>query len=86
MTKYGFLKLVFEIYFLTDIFKIITKAQKIDCEQFASRLSKVLAKDQKIDSVDTSKKQFEEDLAKMSRVYLEKPEIMHNYLRDKKKS
>lgn len=77
---------MFEIYFLTEAYRHITKAQKIESEQFNSRLAKVLAKDQKKDVIDTGKKQFEEDLGKMMKVYLEKPEMMQSYLKEKKKT
>ena len=59
LSKYGFLKLVFEIYFFTDIYKSITKTSKIECEQFCVRLSKILAKDKKSEVIDASRQQFE---------------------------
>jgi len=36
----------------------MTKVKKIECEQFLSRLTKILAKDQKIEVIDVSKPQF----------------------------
>lgn len=65
MNKFGFTKLVFEVYFLTEVIKVMTRAKKIECDQFVSRLSKILAKDQKSEPIDVSRAQFEEGLAKM---------------------
>lgn len=86
INKYGFLKLVFELYFLAEVLKIITDVKKIDAESFNSRLAKILAKDQKKDQIDTSKKYFDEVLSKMVAIYKEKPELLQNYLINKKKS
>lgn len=73
INKYGFQKFVFEVYFLADVLKMISDVKKIDAEQFTSRISKILAKDQKKDVIDVSKAQFEEVLAKMVKVYRERP-------------
>lgn len=64
---------------------MISDVKKIDAEQFTSRISKILAKDQKKDVIDVSKAQFEEGLTKMVKVYRERPELMQNYLNDRKK-
>lgn len=45
-----------------------------------------MGKDQKKDPYDVSKSQFEEPLAKMIKVYKERPELMQSYLTDRKKS
>ena len=73
INKYGFQKFVFEVYFLADVLEMISDVKKIDAEQFTSRISKILAKDQKKDVIDVSKAQFEEVLAKMVKVYRERP-------------
>jgi hypothetical protein len=49
---------VFEVYFLTEVVKVMTRAKKIECDQFISRLSKILAKDQKTEVIDVSRPQF----------------------------
>lgn len=69
LNKYGFLKLVFELYFLAEVLKVITDIKKIDAESFNSRLAKILAKDQKKDQIDTSKKYFDEVLSKMVTIF-----------------
>lgn len=80
LTKHGFIKLAFELYFLADVLKAITDVKRIDAEQFNTRLAKILAKDQKKEVIDVSRAQFEESLAKMLKVYRERPELMQNYL------
>ena len=46
ITKYGLLKLNFELYFIAEVFKIVSKSAKIDIEPFVCRLAKIIAKDQ----------------------------------------
>ena len=86
ITRQGFLKLAFEIYFVAEIYKIATKSNKSDVEAFLGRLAKVMAKDQNKEVVETSKKQFLEPLSKIVRVFREKPEMMRQYLEEKKKN
>jgi hypothetical protein len=85
ISKYGFIKLAFELYFLVDVLRTITDAKKLDAEQFNTRLAKILAKDQKKEVIDVTRAQFEDPLAKMLKVYRERPELMQNYLNDRKK-
>ncbi len=59
INKYGFYKLTFEVYFLAEVIKIMTDVKKIDAQQFNTRLSKILAKDQKKEAYDVSKSQFD---------------------------
>ena len=47
----------------------MTDIKKIDAEQFNTRLSKILAKDQKKEAIDVSKPLFDEVLNKMIKVY-----------------
>jgi len=49
-------------------------------------LAKILAKDQDKPVIDTSIKQFEDAINKIKRVYRERPEMLKQYLLDKKKS
>jgi hypothetical protein len=65
--------LAFEVYFLADIIKAITDVKKIDAEYFNTRLSKILAKDQKKEVIDVTRSQFDEGLSKMVKVYKERP-------------
>jgi hypothetical protein len=73
LTRCGFLKLIFEIYFISEIFRLVSKSQSIDSEQFMLRLSKIMAKDQSKEAVDASKRQFAEALGKMARVFRDRP-------------
>lgn len=86
INKYGFTKLAFELYFLSDVLKTITDVKRIDAEQFNTRLAKILAKDQRKDVIDVTRGQFDDGLAKMLKVYRERPELMQNYLNDRKKA
>lgn len=77
--------MAFELYFFSDVLKTITDIKRIDAEQFNTRLAKILAKDQRKDVIDVTRAQFDESLAKMLKVYRERPELMQNYLNDRKK-
>lgn len=39
-----------------------------------------MAKDQSKEVIDVSRKQFEDNLSKMLKLYQERPELMQNYL------